>query len=397
MDTPAILLARARPEAAPRELPWWCRADASADPREFLPLLGSDKETPLLRLPGLARSLGLQGVHVKDESGRLGLSSFKALGGAYAVLQFCRERAARHLGRPVRPDELVTPELRALAAGLVVCCASDGNHGRSVAAGARIAGARCVVFVHAGVSAERVAHIERQGASIVRVHGNYDDAVAAAAVASAEHGWALVADIADPGHEPAARICGQVMQGYCVLVREILEQAARSGSRFSHVLVQAGVGGLAAAVFGHWTALTPGAPAPRFVVAEPDRAACVMASARAGRPVALPTSEETVMAMLECQRPSPMAWPVLHALADAYVAVTDDEARSAVRTLAWPRENDPAVEAGESGAAGLAALIRLLGDEGASRALGLGPESNILLIATEGPTDLGAWSGRKGS
>ena len=263
-----------------------------------------------------------------------------------------------------------------------------------MAAGARIAGAACVVFVHAGVSAERVAHIERQGASIVRVPGNYDDAVAAAASASARRGWTLVADIAALGDDAAARTCGHVMQGYTVLVREILEQAACSGTRFTHVLVQAGVGGLAASVFGHWAALQPGAPVPRFVVVEPDRAACLMASAFAGHPVAVPMTEETVMAMLECQRPSPMAWPVVQSFADAFVAVTDEAARHAVRALARPRGDDPAILAGESGAAGLAGLIHLLGDETACRALGLGPASEVLVIATEGPTDLGAWSGR---
>ena len=144
--------------------------------------------TPLHTLPALAGELGVGAVHVKDEGFRLGLGSFKALGGSYAVIRLVIEEASRRLGRPVDFSELRAPEVRAVAADMTVACATDGNHGRSVAQGAQLVGARAVIFVHARVSAERVAAIARFGADMVRVEGTYDDSVAEAARIAAEKG-----------------------------------------------------------------------------------------------------------------------------------------------------------------------------------------------------------------
>ena len=375
-------------------LPWWCAAGAGAEPREFLKLFPHHPPTPLWALGSLAAKLGVAGLHAKDESFRLALSSFKGLGGAYAVMRVAQSRAENALGREVLAHELLTPEIRALFADLTVCCASDGNHGRSVAAGARLIGARCTIFLHGGVSEERVAHIERLGAAIVRIDGSYDDSVAAAARSADGRRTVLVPDIVAADDVESARVCGHVMQGYAVLVDEILDAAREKSIEFTHVFVQAGVGGIAAAVFGHWTAITGAEKRPRFIVVEPERAACLTESARAGRLVTLPHGPATIMAMLECQRTSPLAWPVVHALADAYVTVAEEDARQAVKHLAWPKAPDPVIEAGESGAAGLAGLERVLANKPLAAQLGLDRNSTVLVIVTEGPTDRSQWSGR---
>ena len=393
IDTRAAVIPSTRPKLG--VLPWWCAADAGAEPREFLKNFPHHPPTPLLALDSLAARLGVASLHAKDESFRLGLSSFKGLGGAYAVMRVAQRRAEKLLGRKVLPHELVTPEIRALSADLTVCCASDGNHGRSVAAGARLIGARCKIFLHAGVSEERVAHIERQGAEIVRVDGSYDDSVAEAARSADQQGTVLVPDIVGAEDIETAQVCGHVMQGYAVLVDEILDAARERHLDFTHVFVQAGVGGVAAAVFGHWTAISGTEKRPRFIIVEPKRAACLTDSARAGRLVTLPHGPATIMAMLECQSASPLAWPVVHALADAYVTVTEEDARQAVKHLAWPRGTDPVIEAGESGAAGLAGLERLMADKPLAAQLGLDSKAKILVIVTEGPTDRSQWSGRK--
>lgn len=375
--------------------PWWCSAGASAEPRQFLAAFPDHPPTPLLHLTTLGNRLGVKSLHVKDESFRLGLSSFKGLGGAYAVLRVAQQHAGKALGRRVSPDELLTPDIRLLCANLTVCCASDGNHGRSVAAGARLIGAQCKIFLHAGVSEERVAHIERLGAAIVRIEGSYDDSIAEAERSADLQGWVLVSDIVAADDAESAQICGYVMQGYSILVDEILDAARKYHLDFTHVFVQAGVGGVAASVFGHWSAMAQGAKRPRFIVVEPERAACLTESAKAGRLIKLPHGPSTIMAMLECQRPSPLAWPVVHALADAYVTVTEDDAQEAVRHLAWPEGADPVIEAGESGAAGLAGLERLLADKPLAARMGLDGSAKVLVIVTEGPTDRSVWSGTK--
>jgi diaminopropionate ammonia-lyase len=173
------------------------------------------------------------------------------------------------------------------------------------------------------------------------------------------------------------------MQGYTALVREVLDALAEPPT---HVFIQAGVGGLAAAVAGH-LAVVLGDRRPSVVVVEPSRAACLLESGRAGRPVAVRPTGPTVMAMLECYEPSLAAWRILARLADAFMTVEDDEAVEAMRLLARPLDGDPPIVAGESGGAGLAGLIRATRDPGIGLALGLGPEARVLVIATEGATD----------
>ena len=354
---------------------------AAADEVErFLAERENHEETPLRSLPALAASLGVASIHVKDESFRLGLSSFKALGGSYAVIRLVLEEASRVLGRAVDVKELQHVEVRRVAAAMTVGCATDGNHGRSVAMGARMVGAKAVIFVHSGVSDERVAAIRDCGADIVRVEGSYDDSVVEADRMCSENGWIVVSDTSWPGYE---RIPGLVMQGYLALLAETVRAWPEPPT---HVFVQAGVGGLAAAVAGHF-AVRFGEARPRFIVVEPDRAACVFESAKVGEPLRIEHGEPTIMAMLECYEPSLVAWRILSRAADAFMTIGEEDAAETMRALAQPEGGDTAIVAGESGAAALAGLRVALKDAQAAQALGLDASSRIFVINTEGATD----------
>jgi len=336
--------------------------------------------TPLCALPALAAELGIGAIFVKDEGFRLGLGSFKALGGSYAVVRLALEAAALRLGRAVDIDELHRPEVRAVAERMTFGCATDGNHGRAVAAGAQLVGARAAIFVHARVSAARIAAIARYGAEVITVEGTYDDTVAEAARVCAERGWTVVSDTSWPGYE---RIPGLVMQGYTAIAREALRALPRPPS---HVFVQAGVGGVAAALAAH-LAVALGNERPTFVVVEPARAACLLESARAGRPVKIAHGEPTVMAMLECYEPSHVAWRILSRTADAFMTVEDADAVMVMNRLAHPLGDDPPIVAGESGGAGLAGLIRVAKDPVWRARIGLGADASALVVNTEGATD----------
>jgi diaminopropionate ammonia-lyase len=332
--------------------------------------------TPLVGLPGLARQIGIGSLSYKDESSRFGLGSFKALGGAYAVL---RQLQAR-LGA-VSSAELRAGKHRARTASITVTCATDGNHGRSVAWGAQLLGCRCVIYIHATVSQGRADAIAAYGAEVRRVPGNYDDAVRQAARDAAANGWIVVSDTSYPGYTDIPR---DVMQGYTVMVDEALAQG--QGARPTHIFIQAGVGGLAAAVCGHlWETL--GKARPRVVVVEPDRAACLFESAAQGRAANIYGALDTMMAGLACGETSIIAWEILEEGASDFLTVTDDAAAACMRLLAQGAGDDPRVVAGESAVAGLAGLLCAVARPTRAQALGLGAGSRVLLFGSEGDTD----------
>lgn len=332
--------------------------------------------TPLLDLVAVARAAGLGSVQMKDEAPRFGLGSFKALGGAYAVAQVLgAELARRGVAARAGSGELVAGIYAAATGGITVTCATDGNHGRSVAWGAQRFGCRCVIYVHATVSQGRVDAIARYGAEVRRVAGTYDDAVREAARVADAEGWFVISDTSYPGY---TTVPVDVMQGYRVMADEALEQW--QGAPPTHCFMQGGVGGAAAAVSVQLRGRV--VPRPMFIVAEPDRAACLLASAEAGEPVAIPGDLDTLMAGLACGEPSILAWQELARAADAFMAVPDEAAVECMRLLA--RQG---IVAGESGVAGLAALLLAAADPAARAALNLGPESRVLLFSTEGATD----------
>jgi len=353
---------------------------AAAEVERFLSHRQTNAETPLVSLGGLARQLGVSSIHMKDEGFRLGLGSFKALGGAYAVMRLVLEEASQRLSRQVDVTELCSPEVQAVAKTMTVACATDGNHGRSVAQGAQTVGARAVIFVHSSVSDQRVAAIAGFGADVRRVEGTYDDSVKEASRVAIERGWTIVSDTSWPGYE---RIPSLVMQGYTAIFREALRELQDPPT---HVFVQSGVGGIAAAAAGY-LALVMGDTRPIFTVVDPERAACIVESARAGHPVTVDHGEPTIMAMLECYQPSLVAWRILSRVADAFMTVDEHDAVTVMKRLAYPVEGDPAVVAGESGGVGLAGLIRAVGDRQIKAHLRLGDQSRVLVINTEGATD----------
>jgi diaminopropionate ammonia-lyase len=341
------------------------------------------RPTPLVQLPTMARKLGLGQLYVKDEAGRFSLGSFKALGGVHAVMRLALSEAERLFGRTLGSKSLMAPEVRRVASRMTFACATDGNHGRSVALGARLVGARAIIHVHSAVSAQRVNAIRELGAEVCTVRGNYDDAVAEVRRACAENEWTLVSDTSWPGYENVPWL---VMQGYLALVSEILAGMDQP----THVFVQAGVGGLAAAVAGHM-ALRFGRGRPKLVVVEPANAACLFASNAKGRRVKIRQRKSTVMAMLECFEPSLVAWDVLSKCADAFMTIEDDDAVNGMKVLARPSFGDRQIISGESGAAGFAGLQAAVANAKSREALHLDSSSRVLTISTEGITDISIW------
>ncbi|MDJ0946173.1 MAG: diaminopropionate ammonia-lyase [Kiloniellales bacterium] len=343
------------------------------------------RPTPLVGLPGLAAVLGIARLAVKDEGGRFGLGSFKALGGAYAVLRQLRARVAAQTGETPSTEDLLAGRFAGIAAGLTVCCATDGNHGRSVAWGARTFGLPCVIYLHEHVSAGREAAIARFGAEVRRVEGTYDDSVHRAAEEAARNGWTVVSDTSYEGYREIPR---DVMAGYAVMAAEALEQWGEGPPNPgpTHVFLQAGVGGLAAAVCAYlWQSL--GARRPRFQVVEPERAACLFASAAEGRAATIGGDLDTVMAGLAAGETSLIAWDVLRHGAEGFMTLPDASAPLAMRLLAAGMDGDPPLVAGESAVAGLAALICARRRPELAEAMGLNAESRVLLFSTEGDTD----------
>ncbi len=339
--------------------------------------------TPLHRLPGLASRLGLGEVRYKDEGGRFGLKSFKALGGAYAVFRLLKAKIeARNGARPVSSAEIIAGEWREIVSGVTVTCATDGNHGRSVAWGAQLFGCRCVIYIHQGVSEGRRAAIARYGAEVIRVAGNYDDSVRHAAAEARSNGWTVVSDTTYEGYRD---IPVDVMHGYGVMAREVARQYGGDEPP-THVFVQAGVGALAASVCASFW-LDWGERRPALVVVEPNHADCFFQSALAGRPVAVEGELDTVMAGLACGEVSPLAWEIVTAGASAFVVIDDRFALDGVRAFADPAPGDAAIVSGETGAAGLAALLAVLPHAAARDALGLDAGSRVLLLGSEGDTD----------
>lgn len=354
--------------------------DAAKTVEHFLHHREGHKPTPLVTLPGLAKQFGVASISLKNEGLRLGLGSFKALGGSYAVIRLVLEEASKRLSRDIDVTELQSEDVKAIASRMTFACATDGNHGRSVAMGAQLVGASCSIFVHSGVSEERISAIASYGAEIIRVNGNYDDSIHEAARVAEERNWITVSDTSWPGYE---RIPGLVMQGYTALLTEALRQMPEPPT---HVFVQAGVGGIAATVAGHFSLLF-GENRPYFIVVDPSRAACIYESARAGHPVKVNHVQDTVMAMLECYEPSLLAWRILSRAADAFMTVEDEDAINAMRLLANPNGSDPAVVAGESGGVGLAALAKIASNMNMREQIGLDAKSRVFLINTEGATD----------
>lgn len=340
-----------------RDRSWTCAAP-SEEAIAFHRALDGYAPTPLVDLPQLAAELGVGHVVAKDESSRLGLPAFKALGASWAVHRALRDRAD---GVPV-----------------TVVTATDGNHGRAVARFARMLGHRASIVVPPGVSSTAVEAIRDEGAEVTAVDGSYDDAVAAAAALADEIGGVLVQDTAWDGYE---EIPGWIVEGYATLFAEVDDQLRSGGlGRPDLVLVPVGVGSLLQAALAHYRGERAQA-GTAVVSVEPEAAACVAPSLRAGEPVSVETGT-TVMAGLNCGTPSSLAWPFMQQGLDAAAAVSERADVRAAHDLAAL-----GVAAGPCGAAGLAAARLALTGEGAEdrrRHLGVDATSVVVLVVTEG-------------
>lgn len=309
--------------------------------------------TRLIEAPALARQSNVGRVLVKCE-GERPLGNFKSLGGLTAGLRALA---------------------RASAEAACLICASDGNHGLAVAAAARQAGARASIYLPNSVAPARARRIEAQGAGIVWISGTYDDAVQAAAAAAARGDGLLIPDTTS---DPSDRVVKDVMDGYDQICRELAVQLPEPPT---HLFVQAGVGGLAAAMAEGLDRRmrAPGA----LLVVEPEAAACVAAALAAGRPVRIPGDLHTSADMLSCGLASAPALAILLRHGARSVVVSEGELARAVCVLGDAGGPD----ATASGAAGLAGLLHVASSAELRAKHGLTPSSSVLLLATEAPVE----------
>jgi diaminopropionate ammonia-lyase len=354
--------------------------------RGFHRQLPGYRMSPLKGLSNLAVKLGLGGIWVKDESARLDLRSFKVLGGSYAIYKLLQKRLGVE-GQELTFADLTGGPLREKLGDITFAAATDGNHGRGVAWSAAQMGFRSVIYVHKLTSQGRIQAIENSGARVVVVDGNYDDAVRQVYQDAQRNGWEVVSDTSWEGYEDIPK---WVMQGYTTMLSEAQEQLAAQGlSQPTHIFVQAGVGSLAAATIGFYHNLF--GDSIQTCVVEPTKAACLYRSALAedGLPHVVEGDLDTIMAGLACGEPNPIAWEILKDRADYFAICPDYVAAMGMRVYGVPLRGDSPVISGESGAVTLGALMYIMQHAGAREfreQLGLGFDSQVLLINSEGNT-----------
>lgn len=307
-------------------------------------------ETPLLHAQDLADCIGVASLFIKDERNRMGLGSFKALGAAYAIAREAQETGL----------EKLTGALN----GRTFATASAGNHGLSVAVGARVFGARAVIFLSDTVPEAFATRLRGLGAEVVRAGADYEASMLAAESASQRHGWTLLSDSSWPSYTRLPRL---VMEGYLQLAVEAVSQFDAAPT---HVVLQAGVGGLAAAVAAY--ARKVWGDAPQIIVVEPEAAPALRESILAGRVVDT-TGPVSAMGRLDCKTPSLVALNGLAQDADLFVTISEEEAARAMAVL-----DEHGLQTTPSGAAGLAALLAGLPIE---------YDARVWAILSEGPED----------
>ncbi len=340
--------------------------------------------TPIVLLPNLASRLGVGKISVKDESHRFGLKAFKALGASYAIYRLLkRDLETRGVTVPSASEFYGTPGT--VAPGeYTFCTATDGNHGRGVAWTARKLNQRAMIYMPANAVSARIENIRSEGAEVIVVDGTYDDAVRQSASDAEANGWTVISDTSWPGYIEIPR---WIMAGYLTMFREIHE----TGISVDVVFVQAGVGALAAAAAWYYNR-EYGSKYLKLISVEPTDADCLLESIMSpdGRPTPSLGAQNSVMAGLNCGTPSEIAWPFIRSGFDMFMTVPDQYSYKAMRAYFHPEGNDPRIVSGESGAAGLAALMAPCDKESlreAHESIGISPDSSVLLLNTEGDTD----------
>jgi diaminopropionate ammonia-lyase len=343
--------------------------------------------THLVRLRMLARSWGIGEVLVKDESSRFGLRAFKALGGSYAVARLLCKKLGIAI-ESIDYDYLLSGEVRKRLGQITLTTATDGNHGRGIAWVAEQLKQRAVIYMPKGSARSRVENIRSHGATVFVTDLNYDDTVRLSFRTAQENGWHVIQDTAREGY---SEIPLWIMQGYMTMGAEVVDQMDGMGVCPTHVFVQAGVGTFAGAMVGYLVNRFGDNP-PRFIIMEPNNAACMLASAAAGDglPRTVTGDLNTIMVGLACGEPNPFAWDILRDFSSCYISCDDFVAANGIRILANPLEGDDAVEAGESGSVGIGLLDLIANNPDfgkLKKELEIGPDSILLFFNTEGATD----------
>jgi diaminopropionate ammonia-lyase len=332
--------------------------------------------TDLISLDNLAKNTNVSKIYYKDENHRFGLKSFKALGGAYAVANLLIEQL-KLKGIDANSTDLLNKKYENITKNITVSCATDGNHGKSVAWGALMFGCKCEIFIHSHVSANREKEIAKLGANVTRVNGNYDDSVRIAANTAQNNGFFTVSDTSYKGY---TKVPKDVMQGYTIMVDEAINQIKEKPT---HVFLQGGVGGMAAAVVSFFHE-TYGKNSPKFIIVEPNNADCLLQSAKNGKPTVVHGDLETIMAGLSCGEVSLIAWEILKNTVSSFISIDDNSIGQTMKLLA--NNNNPII-AGESAVAGLAGYLITQSDEIMREQLHINKNSKILFFGTEGDTD----------
>ena len=313
--------------------------------------------TPLISLNKLSKELNLKNIFYKDENKRFDLKSFKALGGAYAV-------------------EKVTKGNK----DIVVATATAGNHGRSVAWGARRLGLKCKIFISEFVSEARGQAMSDLGADVIRVKGNYEQSLIECIKQSTENNWQIVQDVAWKDYMVVPKY---TMAGYSVMMREIVDQI--NNEKITHIILQAGVGGMAGAMVAGIARYLDNVPVT--IVVEPDSAACVLESIKTGKIEKIDIKRESLMGGMSCGEVSLVPWEILKNSVKHCISLPDDDIAKTMRLLGNSTFSEHRIIAGENSAPGVIGLIASYEDQIIKQKLQLDENSNILIIGCEGDTD----------
>lgn len=313
--------------------------------------------TPLISLNKLSKELNLNNIFYKDENKRFDLKSFKALGGAYAV-------------------EKVTQGNK----DIVVATATAGNHGRSVAWGARRLGLKCKIFISEFVSDARGQAMSDLGADVVKVKGNYEKSLIECIKQSTENDWQIVQDVAWKDY---IQVPTYTMAGYTVMMKEIADQI--NNEKISHVILQAGVGGMAGAMVAGIARYLDYIPIT--LVVEPDSAACVLESIKTGKIEKIDIKRESLMGGMSCGEVSLVPWEILKNSVKHCISLPDDDIAKTMKLLGNSSFSDEKIIAGENSAPGVISLIASYEDQNVKENLQLDKKSNVLVIGCEGDTD----------
>ena len=313
--------------------------------------------TPLLELNKLSKELNLNKIFYKDESKRFDLKSFKALGGAYAVEKVSKGNK-----------------------NIVVATATAGNHGRSVAWGARRLGLKCKIFISEYVSDARGQAMSDLGADVIKVKGNYEKSLIECIKQSTENNWQIVQDVAWKDYMIVPKF---TMAGYTVMMKEIVDQIIND--QITHIILQAGVGGMAGAMVAGIARYLKNVP--KTIVVEPDSAACVMESIKTGKIEKIEIKRESLMGGMSCGEVSLVPWEILKNSVKYCISLPDDDIAKTMKLLGNASFSDEKIIAGENSAPGVISLITSCEDEKIKEKIQLNQDSNILLIGCEGDTD----------